>query len=297
MSQPYRFPPPPPTVNTLTPEQRTQLRRSSNKLTQVLGLPPHLVETYAVPARTSSPSSDSSRGRSDLVSKSQTKVHKRRRTRGEIYDPDSYPLSSVVPPLPPLSRSSSSSSSSNSHSSTYTADSGYHSSSDRERAFDIVDKRSRRPPLMVSTEKPLPPVVSSPPQTPVVPSSAHSSLSYATHSSVSHRSNSPLLVPPVIRSRSPSPVRTLDTIEASPNPTPRSSMLSVAPSFVLPSPLAARRAKMARVTKRLGEGVPVSLVFPDWEDFQDDDEKWSEVDGFESRCEVRTIFVHEPSHA
>lgn len=34
------------------------------------------------------------------------------------------------------------------------------------------------------------------------------------------------------------------------------------PSFTIPSPIALRREKMARVCKLLGEGVPVDLVFP-----------------------------------
>ncbi|PFH49713.1 hypothetical protein AMATHDRAFT_62559 [Amanita thiersii Skay4041] len=41
------FPPPPPTTNTLTPRQRAHLRRSTKKLTQILGVTPHLVDMNA----------------------------------------------------------------------------------------------------------------------------------------------------------------------------------------------------------------------------------------------------------
>ncbi|KAI0360617.1 hypothetical protein OH77DRAFT_1392810 [Trametes cingulata] len=44
-----RFPPPPPTRNELTPEQRAKLIRSNNKLGQVLGSTPHVIDsTYRV---------------------------------------------------------------------------------------------------------------------------------------------------------------------------------------------------------------------------------------------------------
>ncbi|KAI0372012.1 hypothetical protein BV20DRAFT_1034880 [Pilatotrama ljubarskyi] len=46
-----RFPPPPPTRNELTPEQRAKLIRSNNKLGQVLGSTPHVLDsTYRIPA-------------------------------------------------------------------------------------------------------------------------------------------------------------------------------------------------------------------------------------------------------
>ncbi len=42
------FPPPPPTTNALTPEQRSQLRKSTKKLGKILGATPHLLDTDIV---------------------------------------------------------------------------------------------------------------------------------------------------------------------------------------------------------------------------------------------------------
>ncbi|OCH86001.1 hypothetical protein OBBRIDRAFT_269140 [Obba rivulosa] len=50
MSRPViRFPPPPPTSNNLSSKQRTQLMRSSNKLGQVLGSTPHVLDLSLPP--------------------------------------------------------------------------------------------------------------------------------------------------------------------------------------------------------------------------------------------------------
>lgn len=42
-----RFPPPPPTRNQLTTEERTKLIRTNNKLGQVLGTTPHVLDLYS----------------------------------------------------------------------------------------------------------------------------------------------------------------------------------------------------------------------------------------------------------
>ncbi|KAH6909748.1 hypothetical protein BKA70DRAFT_175232 [Coprinopsis sp. MPI-PUGE-AT-0042] len=51
-----RFPPPPPTHNSLTPSQRAQLIRKTRKLEQILGVTPHLLDEAVAPIQISFPS-------------------------------------------------------------------------------------------------------------------------------------------------------------------------------------------------------------------------------------------------
>ncbi|KAE9400141.1 hypothetical protein BT96DRAFT_975525 [Gymnopus androsaceus JB14] len=53
------FPPPPPTINTLTYSQRTQLMRSTKKLGRVLGITPQLIDIYPSVSSSSSHTEDS----------------------------------------------------------------------------------------------------------------------------------------------------------------------------------------------------------------------------------------------
>ncbi|KAL6303794.1 hypothetical protein BKA93DRAFT_786821 [Sparassis latifolia] len=77
MSHPViTFPPRPPTRNTLTSEQRTQLMRSSNKLEQVLGSTPHVLDFIYTHACTCSPENKPRRRFFHLRSKSLPKSAK-----------------------------------------------------------------------------------------------------------------------------------------------------------------------------------------------------------------------------
>ncbi|KAH8110208.1 hypothetical protein DFH11DRAFT_1514732 [Phellopilus nigrolimitatus] len=95
----YRVhPEPPPTVNNLSSRQKAQLRRSTTKLTKVLGAAPQVVDDC--PPKISSPFALSAAKRMQpTVSVTSGKaLHGRAKSASEHIDPDLYPLSSALRP-------------------------------------------------------------------------------------------------------------------------------------------------------------------------------------------------------
>lgn len=95
-------------------------------------------------------------------------------------------------------------------------------------------------------------------------SSRHSSRTvHVKTDELAWRTPYPLQRPPLLSLAVPSPSRKprLETIPGSP-PYNQTAQVFEPPSFALPSEAAQRRAKMRRVRKMLGDGVPTELVFP-----------------------------------
>ncbi|KAI9063575.1 hypothetical protein FKP32DRAFT_1611720 [Trametes sanguinea] len=213
MPQPavIRFPPPPPTRNELTPEQRAKLIRSNNKLGQVLGSTPHVLDaTY----RAQKPREDlPSPPRTPTSTRNPFRTHTRSKSLPKV-DMDALRANS------PESVSSSGSSASRKSSSSI-------------RSVPLADpERAWRSPYPVTGER-----------------------------------------PPLLKLSTPSPSRKprLETIPGSP-PFDQLTTTIDPPSFTIPSEAATRREKMRRLRKKLGDNVPVDLVFssPDESESEED---------------------------
>lgn len=215
------FPRPPPTCNTLTPEERAKLLRSTAKLGQLLGSTPHVVDEII-----------DRESRSDLVFMPQF-----------LDNPPSVPTDKPlpIPPVPakprkykrdgavvgdeighwqkirvqsPDSISSSRSSTSSSRSSIPGPSSSLVSSPETEEGWRVRFTGSRPPLLRLGFGK-----------SDKVPSS-------------------------------PAPPKYDIDISFPDNET------APGPNFTIRNDASIRREKMRRLTKKLGEGVPVDLVFP-----------------------------------
>ncbi|KAF9449163.1 hypothetical protein P691DRAFT_774885 [Macrolepiota fuliginosa MF-IS2] len=235
------FPPPPPTTNTLTPEQRTQLRKSTKKLGHILGATPHLLDTDVVsilgpvyiqlPSRneTSSPVlSDSSSDSYSSTSYSTTpfySVH----PYAACASPDSRPSTPSPSRQNSLRKSSSG-------------------------RLNNTESTSIQAPLLRLAVSPPSPISSSSSHTSSPPrTSAKFNLLNSHTRSTSFDS--------VSTTNSPSDMRfTLRPARHSTSTQSRDSISE--PSLNVPSPSTSRRQKMDRLRKMLGEEVPVHLVFP-----------------------------------
>ncbi|CCM03444.1 uncharacterized protein FIBRA_05577 [Fibroporia radiculosa] len=207
-----RFPPPPPTRNNLTAEQRAQLMRSNKKLGQVLGSTPHIVDfsLQSVPLHVNIPA----RRSDDILRSNSLKSHTRAKSLPQIDEnSEGERSSSPASPRPSSSRSSRSSSKNSIH------------SVDSERAWRTPYHPAQRPPLL----KLFP--------ADTTPTSMPEAL-FATEAE---------------RSFPDSPT---------------------APTFDIASEASLRMRKMRRLTRKLGEGIPIELVFPpSVSDVDSDDEE------------------------
>ncbi|KAH9950806.1 hypothetical protein B0H21DRAFT_685928 [Amylocystis lapponica] len=207
------FPPPPPTHNSMSAEQRAQLMRTSTKLGQVLGSTPHVVDASYPPAlRLDIPNVSEGTPKRKLFFS-----HLRSKSLPAI--PDAGEEEHEVSPI-----SASSGTSSSSHIST---------------------------------------------------SSKTSSAS--ARSPHSWRSPFPAQHPPLLKIVKPSHYAgptDLSLIPGSPpaySPLPSPPVCPDAPTFTVPSEASLRRDKMRRLTRRLGDGVPQELVFPETDADVDED--------------------------
>ena len=297
------YPAPPPTTNQLSTRQKAQLRRSTTKLGKVLGTTPHLVDTYPGPGAfhsvcipiqgsayadttllhmfislfhfvsclffilsssldpitVAAPRPLNSGSRHDLVpstsSQSQTRPRRlsHRRTKSERTHPDSFPLSSSMQhhrtsaPVAPRRLSI-------------------------EATYPGGGEGTKRPPtLHIHTGTPR-------------SSQRYSHMSGVPYPASSSSSHSKASSRTTLNDEKPLPTYAIPRKPVPPlnGQTPARDSLCDSlyePNFTIPSEAAMRRAKMDRVRKLLGEGVPVHLVFPneschdeEAEDDDDDDE-------------------------
>jgi hypothetical protein len=241
------FPPPPPTSNTLTTKQRHQLLRSTNKLGQVLGTTPQLLdeshqlgEITAVHIRQRPWFTE--RGSHRLLGPLQ--VHLPFGASSERRNPlqrrrnsvDSVSSSSCGSLDSTYTSSSSSSSRSSSRSpckysdSIHSAESWHgHLPAGRPPIIKLARSTPTSDPLTESV--PVQPVMEMAPASPITPPPSYSSEDVTYTLSV-HRRQSV------------------------------NSLCMDEPNFVIPTDTSARREKMDRVKRKLGSGVPVDLVFP-----------------------------------
>ncbi|KAJ7444595.1 hypothetical protein B0H11DRAFT_2088837 [Mycena galericulata] len=227
MSYPTKvaFPSPPPTTNSLTSQQRSQLLRTTQKLGRLLGTTPALIEE-----------SDSMPSILPLnLQRLSVPLHIQ---LSSVYDDgdalDRYPssVSSASSHDSPTSLKRNSSSSSD-----YSTKSG-RSSMNSTRSVHVNDSwpKCDRPFLRIAVKSPskLEAIPQSPPAT-----------------------GSP---PPAY---SPEPPHASFTIR--PIPTARKVPTTPPPAFAIPSANTLRRQKMDRLRRTLGDGVPLDLVFPEEE--------------------------------
>ncbi|THG96195.1 hypothetical protein EW145_g7821 [Phellinidium pouzarii] len=93
------YPAPPPTVNSLTSRQKAQLRRSTTKLTKVLGAAPQVIDEHAGSIKVSHPLPLKTMRPTLSVSTGEKNTHRRYKSATERIDPDLYPLSSTLRPV------------------------------------------------------------------------------------------------------------------------------------------------------------------------------------------------------
>ncbi|KAF8154456.1 hypothetical protein B0H34DRAFT_523979 [Crassisporium funariophilum] len=224
------FPAPPPTTNELTASQRTQLVRKTKKIEQIFGTTPHLVEAGLEAA---SFHISLTHGR-DL---SQGRLTK---TRRESVDSVSS-ASSYGSPISPIQRSASVSSKSSSVRST---------SSRRSRAsVASVESTESWPSDM---KAPLLRLAKKRPVLETIPASPSPTSTTFTDSALDSR-----------RSAINNDCH-FTTFTISPNEDPSSPRSSVVlTSFNIPSTNSLRKQKMDRLRKKLGQDVPLDLVFPE----------------------------------
>ncbi|THV04017.1 hypothetical protein K435DRAFT_962139 [Dendrothele bispora CBS 962.96] len=239
------YPTPPPTSNTLTSLQRSHLMRSTKKLERVLGYTPRFMDSMPPSPSYLDWSDDedsyyrpSSRSGGSTTTTTTTKTTSTSRTKRSS--------SSIL--RPPSSRSirstkSSSSSRSSSLSSSSYDDCHYWSDTDSVTGNGIRSNNSKNPPLLRLA------LASHPSVKDIKISRSLSGSPFASSSSSS------------ASSASDSEEDLRFTLRPRHSRTNRDSLL-LSPAFHIPSASTTRREKMERLRKRLGEGVPVELVFP-----------------------------------
>ncbi|KAJ6598172.1 hypothetical protein DFH09DRAFT_1356508 [Mycena vulgaris] len=231
MSYPTKisFPSPPPTTNSLTSQQRSQLLRTTQKLGRLLGTTPALIEE-----------SDSMPSMLPLnLQRLAVPLHIQ---LSSVYDDDDALVRYASSDTAVSSASSDGSPSLTRHSSQ-SSQSSYSSKSSRTshnptQSVHVNESwpKADRPFLRIAVKRPskLEAIPQSPPAT-----------------------GSP---PPAY---SPEAPHTSFTIR--PIPTTRKAPSSPPPAFAIPSSTTMRRQKMDRLRRTLGDGVPLDLVFPEEE--------------------------------
>ncbi|KAG6829403.1 hypothetical protein H0H92_004605 [Tricholoma furcatifolium] len=232
--KPVVFPPPPPTINALSPVQRARLVRSSKKIARVLGTTPHFVDYE-----------DSSIGTETTLIPSLQTISR----ASSIHSTDS---------LSSCSTTFSSTSQSSTLSSTTSISSSSSSASASRKPLPVISSQStwpthkRKSSLRLSMESSLESIPASP-RTPTF--SSILSLSADVESPLNGHALSldeNTFFAGCLDDNKQNSCAFLESPEASPT----------APSFIIPTPTSTRRRKMDRLRRLLGEDVPVRLVFP-----------------------------------
>ncbi|KDQ23438.1 hypothetical protein PLEOSDRAFT_1090862 [Pleurotus ostreatus PC15] len=234
------FPPPPPTTNSLTSQQRKQLQRSTKKLGRMLGSTPQLIDEDAYGI--------------DLYSTGPFIAY-----RDEPYPFHRGSMDSLTSSSSSSSSSGSSSSRSTSRSTSPASVFGSPSSTRSEtslRSARSCGPRSRtRPPLMRIGFNSAPclaiPSLETIPSSPTSPEASFG-LSRASSFKIDE-------------------TKSCYTLHHSRTPSPRDSLIE--PDFVIPSQNTLRRQKMDRLRRKLGDEVPLSLVFPRQRSLDDSDDE------------------------
>ncbi|RDB16451.1 hypothetical protein Hypma_002831 [Hypsizygus marmoreus] len=280
------FPAPPPTRNSLTAQQRMQLMRSTKKLGRILGTTPHLIDTTHADAMGEFHPPDVSESDENLTpsaaplhirlpltaqDKRQSAKSYQRASMDSISSKSSMTsissgsasLESAAPSSPTLSRSGSLRSSRSSISSSKSSNSS--SSADSWS----INRKNRPPMLRLAVASPLETIPASPLTTdpPVYGHRRSCSVDgFPVPPPARYRNT---LQPSITPSPSPSPSpprsHSLSPIPSSPQTSPSS------PTFNIPSVSSERRMKMERLRRKLGEEVPLEMVFPPAEDSDSDD--------------------------
>ncbi|KXN91581.1 hypothetical protein AN958_00374 [Leucoagaricus sp. SymC.cos] len=247
------YPPPPPTTNTLTLEQRAQLRKSTKKLGQILGATPHLLDTdivsilgpvhISLPPRNETPSSILSESSSDSYSSRSSS-------------------SCSVYPIHPYAACSSPEHESFSTSSLPSRQRSFCLKSSSRFSGDNIDATNTQAPTLRLA-------VNSPPS----PTSSTSSYPFSASSSPSKASVRPESFDSHIRANSLNDISSTTTsasdMKFTLRPARHSTSTSIndesisEPTFHVPSSSSVRRQKMDRLRRVLGDEVPVHLVFPE----------------------------------
>lgn len=240
------YPVPPPTTNSLTAHQRAQLIRSTKKIGRILGSTPHLVDTgnSNAPGKSHITQDFSGAVLTCLVEPMHIQlpfgVAERYSFPRSSMDSISSSSSSTSlnSSLRSLERSESSCSSTQSIRSTSTR-AGSVRSKKSTASWDSSDSwPSRKPPMLrLAVTSPLETI----PASPLVGSTP----SIYTHSRASF-----------IKEDEDQRFTISPSNSSSPGDSPTS------PSFTIPSATTERRQKMDRLRRKLGEGVPLDLVFP-----------------------------------
>ena len=232
-----RFPPPPPTCNTLTAAQRTHLLKSTKKLGKVLGATPQVLdETHPLGGKPPPHCYRSGFGHSSLIGSEPTtgplivQLHFGT-LRAHTATTRHYRRGSLDSLVSTCSSFESTSSGSPILSGPASPAGGY--SDGHTDSWRLLHAKKRLPLLKL-----------------------------AGHDST--KADSILLEPITPTSASPpaSPLEDVRYSLAPPTRDRRSSLYAESPAFSIPSESTMRREKMDRVKRRLGDGVPVDLVFP-----------------------------------
>ncbi|KAJ7489112.1 hypothetical protein FB451DRAFT_1166828 [Mycena latifolia] len=237
MSYPTRiaYPSPPPTTNSLTSQQRSQLLRTTQKLGRLLGTTPALIEeSDQMPSMPNLPLVPLNLQRLAVPLDA---------LLSSVYDDDD---SLVRYPSSDTAVSSASSHSSLKRNGSISSDSMYSTKSGRTALSPTQSvhaneswPKADRPFLRIAVKRPSkleaipqsPPATGAPPPYTYAPAAPHTSFT----------------IHPIPATRSP----------AAAPPT--------SPAFALPSASSLRRQKMDRLRRTLGDGVPLDLVFPEEE--------------------------------
>ncbi|PPQ78337.1 hypothetical protein CVT26_007703 [Gymnopilus dilepis] len=217
------FPPPPPTTNELTAQQRTQLVRTSRKIEQLLGTAPRFIDT----SLTEPIHVTLSRG-----------ISQRRLTKTRRSSVDSTSSASSSESSPPPKFVQRSSSLSGNFSGMHKATSGSHRSSRSTSSIALESWVNDQtiPVLRLAVQSILETIPASPDP---------------TQTTFTDTANKPLPNAPEAGSIFPAHKAVSS---------PRSSV--ILPPLTIPSPSSLRKQKMDRLRKKLGDDVPLELVFP-----------------------------------
>ncbi|KAL4247364.1 hypothetical protein ABKN59_009015 [Abortiporus biennis] len=245
------FPPPPPTTNMLSSIEKAKLLRSTAKLGHVLGTTPHVLDdgyTFPPSVRIEIPSFDDEKASFKLQRKGPTRnFFKRSNTSStDLAGTDEESDGSLCSPISTSSLSSSSS---------------CYSSSDSDASHNSP-RSTRRPPLLklalttpVITTKKEGKRPGRRPKLDTIPGSPPWDVtSY-------DQKNIHIITSDVQPSSSLAVSQRHEEEEVSPTSSDFISSLPAEPGFIIPTEASLKRDKMRRLKKKLGEGVPVDLVF------------------------------------
>ncbi|KAL0959017.1 hypothetical protein HGRIS_014329 [Hohenbuehelia grisea] len=230
MSSPVVFPAPPPTSNTLTLQQRAKLLRTTRKLGRILGSTPHLL--------------DAADSRSAALLPFRDEPYPTQMGRESFDSIGSSSSSSFMSRSPSTSRSTSPVS----FSSSATSVRSMKSTASSQRSNHRSRPSSKRPPLLRISYNPHQPSLATIPASPVSPTPIYARFT-SSFADLSENDASRLYQMEVNAITAPG----LDGGNA------RDSLIE--PDFFIPSQTTLRRQKMERLRRKLGDDVPIDLVF------------------------------------